>query len=85
MLFLPVNSIDTAPYRSQSEFTGAAKLFPSAADGVLTVNYLLIVGLALFSSASGALLVTLLHITRRDASRTPSHPETEGGAGRSRR
>ena len=35
------------------------------------MNYLLFFGLALFSSASGALLVTLLHMTRPRPSREP--------------
>ncbi len=34
------------------------------------MNYLLVLGLALFSSASGALLVALLHISRSEPSRT---------------
>ena len=38
------------------------------------MNYLLFVGLALFSSACGALLVTLLRMTRRDPLRAPSQP-----------
>ncbi|MGD0267602.1 MAG: hypothetical protein ABSB14_00955 [Candidatus Sulfotelmatobacter sp.] len=42
------------------------------------MNYLLVLGLAVFSSASGALLVALLHLSRSDASRTPSHPEANG-------
>lgn len=42
------------------------------------MNYLLIVGLAVFSSASGALLVALLHLARSVAFRTPSHPEVNG-------
>jgi hypothetical protein len=35
------------------------------------VNYLLFAGLALFSSACGALLVTLIRITRRDPQQAP--------------
>jgi H+/Cl- antiporter ClcA len=38
------------------------------------VNYLLFVGLAIFSSACGALLVTLLRMTRRDPLRAPYQP-----------
>jgi hypothetical protein len=38
------------------------------------VNYLLFVGLALFSSACGALLVTLLRMTRRDPLQAPAQP-----------
>jgi len=41
------------------------------------VNYLLFVGLALFSSACGALLVTLLRMTRHDPVRAPSQPGTD--------
>jgi hypothetical protein len=32
------------------------------------MNYVLLIGLIIFSSASGALLVALLHLTRRDPS-----------------
>lgn len=39
------------------------------------MNYLLLLGLALFSSAGGALLVTLLHMTRSERLRTPSPSE----------
>jgi len=41
------------------------------------VNYLLFVGLALFSSACGALLVTLLRVTRPNPLRTPSQPGSD--------
>jgi len=41
------------------------------------VNYLLFVGLALFSSACGALLVTLLRMTRPDPLRAPSQRGTD--------
>jgi hypothetical protein len=41
------------------------------------VNYLLFVGLALFSSACGALLVTLLRMTRHDPLRAPSRRGTD--------
>lgn len=45
------------------------------------MNYLLVLGLALFSSASGALLVALLHMARSDPSRNPTHPETDYSPG----
>lgn len=44
--------------------------------GVPTMNYLLLLGLALLSSASGALLVTLLHLTRERHSRSSLPPDT---------
>jgi hypothetical protein len=44
--------------------------------GVLDVNYLLALGIALFSSASGALLVTILRMTRIESLRGPETPET---------
>jgi len=40
------------------------------------VNYLLALGIALFSSASGALLVTILHMARTESLRGPETPET---------
>lgn len=43
------------------------------------MNYLLFVGLALFSSACGALLVTLLRLTPRDRLRAPSQQGTDPG------
>jgi hypothetical protein len=43
------------------------------------VNYLLVLGLGLFSSASGALLVTLLHMTRGLPLRS-SPPEGKSGS-----
>ena len=44
------------------------------------MNYLLFVGLVLFSSASGALLVTLLHMTRREPLRSLPPPETNSNS-----
>lgn len=41
------------------------------------MNYLLFVGLALFSSACGALLVTLLRVRRRGSVHTWSRPGAE--------
>ena len=45
------------------------------------MNYLLVLGVALFSSASGALLVSLLHMSRSEPSQTSSHPETDSSQG----
>jgi hypothetical protein len=59
----------------------AASPSSAATMGVPTLNYLLVVGLALFSSASGALLVALLHIARSEPSRNPNHPESEYSPG----
>jgi hypothetical protein len=44
------------------------------------MSYLLVLGLALFSSASGALLVTLLHMARRGLLRSSPPPETNSGS-----
>jgi hypothetical protein len=41
------------------------------------VNYLLVFGVAVFSSASGALFVALLHLVRNGQFRTPSPPEAD--------
>ncbi len=46
------------------------------------MNYLLALGIALFSSASGALLVTALHLTRRDPLRSSPPPETNSNSAR---
>jgi hypothetical protein len=45
------------------------------------VNYLLVLGLALFSSAGGALLVSLLHMSRSEPSRTSSFPRVRVSGG----
>lgn len=44
--------------------------------GVLGVNYLLALGIALFSSASGALLVTILHLARTETLQSSEPRET---------
>ena len=44
------------------------------------MNYLLFLGLGLFSSASGALLVTLLHMTRGLPLRSSTPPEGKSGS-----
>jgi hypothetical protein len=44
------------------------------------MSYLLVLGLALFSSASGALLVALLHMARRELLRSSPQPEANSGS-----
>ncbi|MGA8238602.1 MAG: hypothetical protein WB918_18970, partial [Candidatus Sulfotelmatobacter sp.] len=73
---------DTNPARGGPSFSPtvtASHILTLARSGALNVNYLLFVGLALFSSACGALLVTLLRLTPRDRLRAPSQQGTDPG------
>jgi hypothetical protein len=46
------------------------------------MNYMLVFGVAVFSSASGALLVTLLRMARGEALRTPPPADSDSRAER---